>query len=82
MIDMRAFIKALPNAGDLDPTKRKAAEREIEQRVHALPPSDREMFEKELRTMAREQSETMNFEQKWGAARHHAALKEQLTKQS
>jgi hypothetical protein len=79
MTNMRAFISGLPNAADLDPVKRTAAEREIEQRVRGLSAADRASFESTLRSMAREQRDAMSFEQKWGAARHHAALKEQLT---
>lgn len=76
---MRAWIKSLPNAADLNPAARTAAEREISRRVGSLSAADRASFETTLRDMAREQSETMNFEQKWGAARNHAALKDQLT---
>ncbi|MFO1102483.1 MAG: hypothetical protein U1E20_06240 [Methylocystis sp.] len=77
---IRDFVRSLPtaDAADLDPLKRTAAELEIERRVGALSPADRATFEKELRTMAREQDESMSFEQKWTAARHHAALKEQI----
>lgn len=79
---MRAFIRSLPNAAELDPAKRTAAEREIERRVSSLPASERAQFEATLRDMATEQHRAMNFEAKWTAARNHAALKEQLTKQS
>ncbi|WP_018407672.1 hypothetical protein [Methylocystis rosea] len=79
MTDMRAFIKSLPNAGDLDPAKRTANEREIERRVSSLPASERAKFETTLRDMASEQHRSLNFETKWTAARHDAALKEQIT---
>jgi hypothetical protein len=80
MTDMRNFIRSLPNAAELSPAARRANESEIERRVRGLSATDREIFEKELRSMAREQSETMSFEQKWAHARNHSALKEQLTK--
>lgn len=79
MTDLRSFIRSLPNAADLDPVKRAAAEREIEQRVRGLSAADRAKFETTLREMASEQHRSLNFETKWTAARNHAALKEQLT---
>ncbi len=79
MTDMRAFIKNLPNAGDLDPAKRTAAEREIERRVGSLPASERARFEKTLRDMATEQHRSLSFETKWTAAKQAQQLKEQLS---
>jgi hypothetical protein len=75
---MRTFIRSLPNAADLDPVKRTAAEREIERRLGALSADDRKSFERELRELNTETHRAMTFEQRWGAARHHAALKEQI----
>jgi hypothetical protein len=81
---MRNFIRSLPltNAADLNPAARTAAEREIERRVSSLPASERQKFETTLREMATEQHRSMGFEAKWTASQRHAALKEQLTKQS
>ena len=79
MTDMRAFIRLLPNAAELDPTKRAANEREIENRVRSLSQADRATFETTLRDMAREQDEAMSFEQKWLSSKKHMALKEQMT---
>jgi hypothetical protein len=82
MTDMRKFISGLPNAAELDPDKRAANEREIERRVRALPSADRAKFETTLREMATEQHRSLSFEAKWTASQRHAALKDQLTKQS
>ncbi|MBG0795903.1 hypothetical protein IYY11_21325 [Methylocystis sp. H62] len=79
MTDLRAFIKSLPNAGDLDPAKRTANEREIERRVSSLPASERAKFETTLRDMASEQHRSLNFETKWAAAKQAQQLKEQLS---
>jgi hypothetical protein len=82
MSEMRAFIKALPNAADLDPVKRAAAEREIEQRVRGLSAGERAKFETTLREMATEQHRSLSFETKWTAAKQAQQLKEQLTEAS
>jgi hypothetical protein len=82
MTDMRAFISGLPNVADLDPVKRTAAEREIEQRVRGLSAADRAKFETTLREMATEQHRSMGFEAKWTAAQHARQLKEQITQGS
>jgi hypothetical protein len=79
MTDMKEFVRSLPNAADLDPVKRTAAEREIERRVGSLPAAERAKFEATLREMATEQHRSMSFEQKWTASRTHTALKEQLS---
>lgn len=78
MTKMRDFIRSLPNAAELNPAKRAVNEQEIERRLGALSADDRKSFERELREVASEQYRGMSFEQKWGAARHHAALKEQI----
>jgi hypothetical protein len=75
---MRAFIRSLPNAAELDPVKRSAAEREIERRVSSLPASERAQFETTLRDMATEQHRSLSFETKWTAAKHAQQLSEQI----
>jgi hypothetical protein len=76
---MRAFIRSLPNAADLDPAARTAAEREISRRVGSLPASERAQFETTLRDMATEQHRSLSFETKWTAAKHAQQLKEQMS---
>lgn len=78
MTAMHNFIRSLPNCAELDPVKRTAAEREIEQRVGALSTADRATFETTLREINAEAYRGMNFEQRWLHAREHAALKEQI----
>ena len=77
---MREFISTLPNAGELDPTKRAENEREIARRLGGLSATERATFETELRALVREQDEKMTFKQRWTAANAADALKKQRGK--